>query len=39
MNVKKLTSGGRNKILYKKMKPNYALVAWYSYVPVLFVEG
>jgi len=27
MNVKKLTSGGRNKILYKKMKPNYALVA------------
>ena len=37
MNVKKLTSGGRNKILYKKMRSNYALVAWYSYVPALFV--
>ena len=39
MNVKKLTSGGRNKILDKKMRPNYALVAWYSYVPALFVDG
>ena len=39
MNVKKLTSGGRNKILEKKLRSNYVLVAWYSYVPALFVEG
>jgi hypothetical protein len=23
----------------KRMQLNYALVAWYSYVPALFVEG